>query len=149
MIWNSTSRLLHPPGTEGKEKQANRLWKRESKELRGWLEDLWGIANADTKKGSVFPLLGLLSLHRAIHPNSAGNPHTSAHQKDFIFPFRNTDIRSGSLPLDKSLMTIMPQKRPRSKLHIHVYWDQTLLSPTLSILHLLKCSCASKKPSNS
>lgn len=82
-----------------KEKEKSKLHKEFGKKIPKNSGGDWKTSErrrADPKKGSVLPLSGLSSLRRAVHPTSAGNPHTSAHQNHFIFPFGNTDFRSGS-----------------------------------------------------
>lgn len=78
---------------KGKKQQATlRVWKRDSKELRGWLEDLWEMASADTKKGSVLPLSSLSSAQGC----ATHLCWQSTHQIHFIFPCGNTESRSDS-----------------------------------------------------
>ena len=150
MIWNSTSRLLHPPGREGKKKQANKEFGKEIQKNSG---GAWKTSEGwprHTPRRAQSSLSRVYPLCTELYTPPLLAIHTPQHTKKDSFFLLQTQIPDQvALTLDKSLMMIMPQKRLRSKLHARVHWDQTLLSPTLSTLHLLKCSCASKNPSNS
>lgn len=93
--WSGTPQrgfFIHLQG-KGKKQQATlRVWKRDSKQLRGWLEDLWEMASADTKKGSVLPLSGLSSAQGCATHLCWQCPH----QNHFTFNCGNTESRSGS-----------------------------------------------------
>lgn len=146
MIWNSTSRFLHPPGREGKKKKANKEFGKEIQRNSGgdWkTSEGWPMQTprrAQSSLSQVYPL------RTELYTPALLAIHTPQHTKKNPFFLLETQIPDQvALMLDKSLMMTMPEKRHRSKLHVRVHWDQTLLSPTLSTLHFLKCSCASKK----
>lgn len=87
-------------GKEGKKKQVNKESGRETQKNSGVTGRPLRDGQCRHQKGSVFPLSGSPSLQTAVHPTSAGNPHTSAYQKELIFPFgnqiRKPHTRSGS-----------------------------------------------------
>lgn len=93
MIRNSTSRFLHPPGREGKKKQVNKEF---GKELQKHSGGDWKTSEEWPMQTPIRAQSSPSQVYRDAYPASAGNPQTSVHQKELIFPFEDTDTGSGN-----------------------------------------------------
>jgi len=119
MIWNSTSRLLHPPGREGKKKQANKAFGKEIQKNSGgdWKTSAGWPMQTPRKAQSSFSRFYTLCTELCTPPLPA--THTPQHARKNSFSLLETQTPDQlAFMLDKSLI-IMPQNRPRSKLHVH------------------------------
>lgn len=93
MIWNSTSRLLHPPGREGKKRQANKEFGKQIQKNSGVAGRPLRDGQCRHQEGLSLPSLGFTLYAQSCTPTSADNPHPSTPK---IIHFSFWKHRSGS-----------------------------------------------------